>query len=369
MSLAKSINILGVTGSVGQAAVDVVLANPEMFDVKVISAHRDEAGLAEAAARLGADVSVLTSRDDVMAAMDEPVDLTLCAIGGMAGLPSMMKAIEVSKAVGIANKEPLVAAGPLVMAAAREHGAALLPIDSEHNAVFQVFEPQNKASIERITLSASGGPFRTWSREEMARASVEEALRHPNWSMGRKITIDSATMMNKGLEVIEAAMLFDLPPEQIDVVIHPQSIVHAMVSYTDGSVLAQMGASDMRTPIASVMGYPSRIASGGGKLDLQTLSDLTFLTPDYDQFPFLPLAYECLRAGQAACLSMNAANEVAVDAFLNGAISFGMIYNCVKDCLDHIPPERLHSLSDVLAMDQMVRSRARDVLNLPSSDE
>jgi len=357
----KTINILGVTGTIGRAVCDVIAANPELFDVRVVTAHTDEDGLRAAAARVGAARVVLSSREEIV--LDEPVDMTVCAIVGMAGLSSMMDAIVCSKAVAVANKEPLVAAGPLVMAAAQEHDTVLLPIDSEHNAVFQVFEERNRAGIEKIILTASGGPFREWDRAAMDKATVEQALKHPNWVMGEKITIDSATMANKALEVIEAHYLFGMESDKIDVVIHPQSVVHSMVQYKDGSVLAQMGASDMRTPIANALGWPERIDSGGEKLDLAAMARLDFEAPDMDKFPFLAMAYECIAMGQSACAAMNAANEVAVAAFLGGRIGFGDIYNVTRHCLDGVESCSLGTLEAVMVFDAGVRAEAESYIN------
>ncbi len=362
MSISKTINILGVTGSIGQAVCDVIAANPGMFDVDVITAHTDEHGLLEAAKRLGAKQSILTSREVLV--LERPVDITVCAIVGMAGLPSMMQAIETSKIVAIANKEPLVAAGPLVLENAKRHGTTLLPIDSEHNAVFQVFDEKNRQGIEKIVLTASGGPFRAWTKEKMANATVEEALKHPTWSMGDKISIDSATMANKALEIIEAHYLFGVKPSQIEVVVHPQSVVHSLVQYSDGSILTQMGASDMRTPIAYVLGYPERIQSGGEVLDVQSLSQLTFEAPDREKFPFLSMAYECLERGPYACIVLNAANEVAVDAFLTKRIGFGDIFKIVQDCLDQTGARDIHCLDDVMKLDHEVRAKVRQSIDI-----
>lgn len=362
--MAKTINILGATGSIGQSAADVIAANADEFDVRLITAHENQKLLDESATRLGAKTTALTADDaDWLEKLDQPVDLTICAIAGMAGLPSMMQAIRHSKVVAIANKEPLVAAGPQVMAAAREYGTTLLPIDSEHNAIFQVFDPENKAGIEKIILTASGGPFRTWDLADMAKATPEQALAHPNWSMGRKISIDSATMMNKALEIIEAHILFALPPEQIEVLIHPQSVVHSMVEYADGSVLAQMGASDMRTPIAHVLGWPKRINTPGQRLDLSRMKNLSFETPDLQKFPALSLAYDCLKQGQAACIALNAANELAVAAFLDRRVDFLAIMDIIRYALANIPAIVVRDIESVIAADQAVRRIVTDYIN------
>lgn len=369
MSLSrKTINILGITGSIGQAARDVILANPDLFDVNVLSAHRSEEGLKQVAQALEANHAVLTSRDDLMAALHKPVDITLCAIVGMAGLESMLRAIEVSDVVLIANKEPLVAAGELVMAAARKHNTRILPVDSEHNAIFQVFDEQRRSAVERIIITASGGPFRTWSLEEMAKATPAQATAHPNWSMGQKISVDSATMMNKALEVIEAHHLFNLSPERIDVLIHPQSVVHSMVEYTDGSVLAQMGASDMRTPLANVMNWPERLSTPGQRLDLTSMKRLDFEEADHAQFPALAMAYHCIEKGAAACIALNAANEIAVNSFLAGHIEFLDIIECAAYMIDDtilgaVPVEPLDGLDGILAFDSAVRALTQDYIN------
>lgn len=372
----KSINILGVTGSVGQCAVDVILSAPEMFEVQVVSAYQNAEKLACMALKLKAQRAVIASEAqyDVLVdllkgsgievvagkkSLDEaaavPADITLAAIVGMAGLRPIMAAIQNSKAVAIANKEPLVAAGHLVMAEARKYGTVLLPVDSEHNAIFQVFDSQNRKSIERLILTASGGPFRVWSAEEMSRATPEQAVAHPNWSMGAKISVDSATMMNKALEVIEACHLFEMPPEKIEVLVHPQSVVHSMVEYADGSVLAQMGASDMRTPVANTLAWPNRMKTPGQRLDIERMSQLTFEQPDRKRFPALDWAYKALESGPYACVALNAANEVAVDSFLNHHIGFTDIMETVGGVFDKICPQRLTTIDEIEAFDHSVR--------------
>lgn len=359
----KSINILGVTGTIGVCAADVIAGNAEHFDVNIVSAHTDEAGLKEAAQRLGAKHAILSSRDDLGGALAEPVDITLCAISGMAGLSSMMRAIENSKAVAIANKEPLVAAGDLVIAHAKAHNTVLLPVDSEHNAIFQVFDVTQKSAIERIILTASGGPFRTWTFEDMAGATRAQALAHPNWVMGQKITIDSATMMNKALEIIEAHYLFGLAADKIEVLIHPQSTVHSMVEYCDGSVLAQMGASDMRTPIANVLAWPDRLITPGEKLDLKALSRLDFEEADLEKFPALAYAYDALDKGAYACVAMNAANEVAVEYFLDEKIGFTGILDCVRYSLQEAQTVDLPTIKDIQNYDQHIREKIVAYIN------
>lgn len=381
--MVKTVNILGVTGSVGQSAVDVICAHPDKFKVHCVTAHRHVERLAELAIKLNADIAATTSPEsesklenalqhtdikvisgvsNLCAVLERPVDLTLAAIVGMAGLAPLMAAIPHSKAIAIANKEPLVAAGELVLAAARKHGTVVLPVDSEHNAIFQVFDPARKNAVERLILTASGGPFRTASLDAMRSVTPEQAVKHPNWSMGAKISVDSATMMNKALEVIEAYHLFDMPHERIDVLVHPQSVIHSMVAYADGSVLAQLGAPDMRTPVTYALGWPERLATPGQRLDFSAMSKLEFEPPDPCRFPAIPLAYECLKSGQAACLTLNAANEIAVEAFMNGEIGFLDIVATCRAVLDQMPLRPLSALDDVLAFDENVRHLTKTVI-------
>ncbi len=372
----RSINLLGVTGSIGQSAAKIILAQPDQFDVHLVSAHSKVKELAEAAIALGAthavigDVALLTelqgllenynikaSADLVTAIASVDVDVTLAAIVGIAGLAPLMEAIEHSKAVVIANKEPLVSAGPLVKAAAYKAGCVLLPADSEHNAIFQVY--QEHRELKRIVLTASGGPFLNRSAQDVYSVRKEEALKHPNWSMGAKISIDSATMMNKALEVIEASVLFDLPSTQIDVLIHPQSVVHGMVEYGDGSILAQMGPSDMCTPIANVLAYPDSLQTPGKQLDLAQLCDLSFRTMDVDRFPAMRLAYEALNKGLHACIALNAANEVAVGAFLADQIAFGEIVTVVEAVMRSCAPSMFEAIQEIIDYDAKCRAAAQ----------
>jgi 1-deoxy-D-xylulose-5-phosphate reductoisomerase len=385
MSLSKNISILGATGSIGQSTADVILSSPDQFNVQVITAHSDAEKLAAMAVKLRAEAAVIADEaqykslqaalsgsgiearagmDALEHAVPPNTDMTVSAITGMAGLQPLLYAIQNSKSIAIANKEPLVAAGRFVMEAAQKSGCRILPIDSEHNAVFQVFNPAQRTQIARIVLTASGGPFRTWSRAQMAAATPEQALAHPTWSMGRKISIDSATMMNKALEVIEAHILFDIPAENIEVLIHPQSIVHAMVEYADGSVLAQMGASDMRTPIAHALAWPERMPTPGRRLDLSQLQTLEFQSPDFEQFPALKLAYACLRsADPAAPLILNSANEVAVEAFLAQKIGFLQISEVAEYALGHFAHSPVPDLSAAMALDGLVRAGAKAYIN------
>lgn len=376
----KSVHIFGATGSIGQSAADVIAAHPEKFSVHTVTAGSNAQKLAETAIRLNAKTAVIAQSDaynDLKAALSgsgiscaagvnaladaslEPVDLSIMAIVGIAGLRPLWSAMEHSRSVAIANKEPLVAAGALVMARAAQFGTRILPLDSEHNAIFQCLEPHNKNAISRIILTASGGPFRTWSIEDMAGATLEQALKHPNWTMGDKITIDSATMMNKALELIEARFLFDMPSDKIEVLIHPQSVMHGMVEYEDGSFLCQMGASDMRTPIAHALGWPERISTPGKKLDLLGLKNLSFDQPDFTRFPALSLAYTALEKGAGACIAMNAANEVMVQEFLSKRCGFLDIVQKTSTLTMEADYPNPRSLDDVEAIDQEVRDRLK----------
>ena len=392
MSLAR-VTILGSTGSIGQSTLDVLARHPERFSVYALSAHSRIDLLAQQAESTRAKVVIVP--DDHAAkrfravwpatipepeirvgaqalaetAADSFCDVVMAAIVGAAGLPAALAAAIAGKRVLLANKEALVAAGSLFMAAVRDHGAELLPIDSEHNAIFQCLPHDGRASapsgptpgVRRLILTASGGPFRTRQWSELHDVTPEQACAHPNWSMGRKISVDSATMLNKGLEVIEAHWLFAMPAERISVVIHPQSVVHSMVEYEDGSVLAQLGQPDMRIPIAYGLGFPQRIESGVGLLDLAMAGRLDFSAPDMGQFPCLNLSFQALKAGEGACIALNAANEVAVDAFLNRRTSYTNISRVIESTLEWQAGRAstsLSSLEEVVAADQMARTFA-----------
>ena len=389
--------ILGSTGSIGLNTIDVVQRHPERFTVYALSAHSRMKQLADQALMTGAKVVVVPdtqARDTFKShwishapapeirvgaqalsdtAADPETDVVMAAIVGAAGLPSALAAAQAGKRVLLANKEALVAAGSLFMAAIRQSGAELLPIDSEHNAIFQCLPHDGRASaptgptagVRRLILTASGGPFRTKRWDELHQVTPEQACAHPNWSMGRKISVDSATMLNKGLEVIEAHWLFAMPPERINVVIHPQSVVHSMVEYEDGSVLAQLGQPDMRTPIAYGLGFPDRIASGVGMLDLALAGRLDFEEPDLKQFPCLKLSFDALRSGQGACIALNAANEIAVAGFLSGALAYTEIASVIDAALDWqagAPESSLNSLDDVMALDALTRQHTKPFL-------
>ncbi len=390
-TVTRNLAILGATGSIGSSTLDVVARHPRRFRVVALSAHsqieRMEALCARLAPRYAAMVEEASAEElgrrlraagvatevlggdaalQKMATLPE-VDTVMAAIVGAAGLKSALAAARAGKRVLIANKEALVMAGPLFLAAVRDCGAVLLPIDSEHNAVLQSLPASfagdlPAAGVRRILLTASGGPFRTTPPSELATVTVEQACAHPNWVMGRKISVDSATMMNKGLEVIEAHWLFNAPPERIEVVIHPQSVVHSMVEYVDGSVIAQLGNPDMRTPIAHALGYPERIESGAARLDFFRLGTLAFEQPDRMRFPCLGLAYQALHAGGSAPVALNAANEIAVEQFLAGTLSFDRIARLIEQVLEGIPSWPVGTVDEILQVDQIARDAARVLL-------
>ncbi|GAB0116833.1 1-deoxy-D-xylulose-5-phosphate reductoisomerase [Acidisoma sp. 7E03] len=375
----KTISILGSTGSVGTQTLDLILAEPARYHVRALVAGRNVALLAEQAracrpdiavvhdlallpaleeALAGTGIAVAAGADAVREAAALPADWTMAAIIGMAGLHPTLAAIRRGGAIAFANKEVLVSAGDIMMDAVADAGACLLPVDSEHNAIFQCWEPQNLRQVERIILTASGGPFRETPREAMAGITPEAALKHPVWSMGAKITIDSATMMNKALEVIEAARLFRLPSEQVEVLVHPQSVVHGIVCYADGSMLAQLGAPDMHIPIAHALGWPERLTTTAKRLDLAALARMDFLAPDPERFPALRLAREVLAAGGGAPAIMNAANEVAVAAFLARRIGFLDILGTVEAVLDAMGTLPAPDLDAIIAIDAAARQAA-----------
>jgi 1-deoxy-D-xylulose-5-phosphate reductoisomerase len=377
----RSVTVLGCTGSVGTQTIDLLLgAAPGRFKVRALVAGRNATLLAEQAIALRAECAVVADAavlpalrealsgtgiasaagpDAVVAAAELDADWTMAAITGAAGLASTLAAVRRGKAIALANKEALVCAGEVMLRAVAEAGATLLPVDSEHNAIFQSMADGNHRAIERIILTASGGPFRTASRDEMARATVETALRHPIWSMGAKISIDSATMMNKGLELIEAARLSNLDETQIDVLVHPQSVIHGMVCYHDGSVMAQLGSPDMRIPIAHTLAWPERMATPSPRLDLAAVSRLEFEAPDLVRFPALRLARDALRAGGGTPAILNAANEVAVEAFLQRRIGFLDIVETVERVLDALGTPVAPTLQHVIALDAEARRSAR----------
>ncbi|THF66219.1 1-deoxy-D-xylulose-5-phosphate reductoisomerase [Pseudothauera nasutitermitis] len=385
----QRITVLGATGSIGVSTLDVVARHPQHFEVFALSAHRNIDLLFEqcmrfaprfaalelpaAAAELRTRLADAGSRTEVLegpqalidVAAAPETDTVMAAIVGAAGLPPTLAAAQAGKRILLANKEALVLSGALFMDAVRASGAVLLPIDSEHNAVFQAlperFERNPAASgVRRILLTASGGPFRDTAPAELEAVTPEQACAHPNWVMGRKISVDSATMMNKGLEVIEAHWLFGAPAEQIEVVVHPQSVIHSMVEYVDGSVLAQLGNPDMRTPIAHALGWPARIEAGVRSLDLFEIARLTFERPDFERFPCLALAYQALREGGAAPAVLNAANEEAVAAFLDRRLGFRRIAEVIAATLERVRALPVDSLDAILAADGRARQVARE---------
>ena len=388
----QNLCILGSTGSIGENTLDVIARNPERFNVMALSAHRNVDKLARQCARFDAKIAVVAdaalapdlaarleqegSGAEVMAGEDglvsvagmPEVDTVMAAIVGAAGLVPTFRAAQTGKKILLANKESLVIAGEVFIAEARRNGAHVLPVDSEHNAIFQSLPPEftnglDTIGVENIILTASGGPFRELPRDQLTGVTPEQACAHPNWDMGRKISVDSATLMNKGLEVIEARWLFNARPQQIQVLVHPQSIVHSMVSYRDGSVIAQLGTPDMRTPIANVLAWPERIDAGVGALDLAQINDLSFHEPDLDRFPCLALAFRAMETGDSAPAALNAANEIAVESFLEGRIGFTSIPALVEQVMNDVPVSALNSLEDVMAQDRMARRRAMELID------
>ncbi|MEQ9465571.1 MAG: 1-deoxy-D-xylulose-5-phosphate reductoisomerase [Haliea sp.] len=386
MSALQNVAVLGSTGSIGLSTLDVIARHPQTLRAWALAANRSVATMVEQCRRFQpayavmmdpeaagelesllageCDTRVLAGAEGLQhIATHASVDAVMAAVVGSAGLPSTLAAARAGKRVLLANKESLVMAGHLLMAAVRDAGALLLPIDSEHNAIFQCL-PVDKsgrpglAGVSKVLLTASGGPFRQWTSAAIAAATPDQACAHPNWSMGRKISVDSATLMNKGLELIEACWLFDLAPEQVDIVVHPESIVHSMVQYTDGSVLAQLGNPDMRTPIAYGLGWPRRLESGVASLDLVALSKLHFEAPDEARFPCLRLAREAVATGGTAMAVCNAANEVAVEAFLGGSIGFADIPRVIEATLEQVSAVEPTSLAVVEAADSEARAVA-----------
>jgi 1-deoxy-D-xylulose-5-phosphate reductoisomerase len=383
----RVVSVLGATGSIGDSTMDLLRRAPELYRVEALTAHSNVQALAKLArefeARFAAiaDVTRLGELREALAgtgiesgagesavieAAARPADWVMAAVSGAAGLKPALAAVDRGTTVALANKECLVCAGDIFMRRAAAAGANVLPADSEHNALFQALSSGNREELTRVIITASGGPFRTWAKADIEHATLEQALKHPNWSMGQKITIDSASMMNKGLEVIEASYLFALAPEEIDVLVHPQSIIHGMVEFSDRSVVAQLGAPDMRTPIAHCLGWPERIVGPAKPLDLAKIGQLTFETPDFERFPALRLAYDALRTGRGATTVYNAANEIAVAAFAARRIRFGAIARLVEATLEqwtrsgNLAP--LNSADDAIAVDHNARNLAESLL-------
>lgn len=381
--MTRSITILGATGSIGASTLDLVRRQPGAWDVVALTANCQAGELARLAREFGAKVAVvadatcLAELRDALAgsgieaaagpealveAAGRPADIVVAAIVGCAGLAPTMAAIEQGRVVALANKEALVSAGDVMTAAVRQYGTVLLPVDSEHNAIFQCLAGNDMDDVSRITLTASGGPFRDWSLEQLAAATPAQAVKHPNWDMGAKISVDSATMFNKGLELIEAFHLFPVGLDKLRIIVHPQSVVHSMVEYRDGSTLAQLGPSDMRVPIASALAWPRRMDTPCGPLDLAAIGELTFRAPDEVRFPATRLARQAAEAGGAAPAILNAANEIAVAAFLGGQIAFTRIAVEVENVLSAYAAPAPACLSDVLAIDSEARTRARSLM-------
>ena len=375
----KSVTILGSTGSIGKSTVDIIRRHPDLYRVKALIGNRNVALLAEQAVLLKAELAVTANKDKyvelkelldgkgvrveagdeaVAAAAAEDAEWTMSSIVGAAGLIPTMEVVKRGKTLALANKETLVCAGEIVMKAIKEYKTTLVPVDSEHSAIFQTLEEKHRGAVERILLTASGGPFREKDLAFMEKVTPEQAVAHPNWNMGAKISVDSATMMNKGLEIIEACHLFGFPAEKIEVLVHPQSIVHSAVGYQDGSVLAHMGMPDMRTPIAYALAYPERMESPTEKLDFTKIAALTFSHPDEERFPALRLAKECLVKGQTATAIMNAANEVAVGAFLNRKIGFLDIVRTVEKVVENAVMTPVKTIGEVIAADRKAREDA-----------
>ena len=375
----RRISILGATGSIGQSTLDLVERSSERFEVVALTAQTNVDALADAALRTGAELAVIgdagllselndrlegsrcraaAGADALIEAAAGDADWVMAAIVGCAGLVPTMAAIEAGKTVALANKEALVTAGSLMTGAAERSGATLLPVDSEHNAIFQCLAGSRREDVSRLILTASGGPFRSSSLDDMRDATPAQAVAHPRWSMGAKISVDSATLMNKGLELIEAHHLFRLSPSRIDVVVHPQSIVHSLVEFVDGSMLAQLGSADMRIPIAYTLAWPERMETPSERLSLTEIARLDFEAPDLERFPALRLAREVLDRGGGAAIVLNAANEVAVEAFLNERIGFTDISRIVEQALDEIEAPAPASIDEAVALDGDTRERA-----------
>ena len=381
--MTRKIAILGATGSIGKSTLDLIERSPDRFEVTAVTAATNVEALSEIVRRTGAKLAVVADQsryadlvellvgtncraaageEALVEAAAADADLVIAAIVGCAGLRPVMGAVEAGRTVALANKEALVTAGALMTDAARSSGGTLLPIDSEHNAIFQCLAGSRSADVSRLILTASGGPFRAASAETIGAATPAQAVAHPNWSMGAKISVDSATMMNKGLELIEAHYLFGLPSERIDILVHPQSIVHSMVEFVDGSVLAQLGSADMRIPIAYALAWPERMATPAQRLDLAAIARLDFEAPDFDRFPALRLAREALEAGGAAPVVLNATNEVAVAGFLAGRIGFPEISRLVQEALMASDYGAPRSIRDVQEIDRVTRERAQTMM-------
>lgn len=381
----RRIAILGSTGSIGTQTLDVIRRHPDMFEVELISARRNVDLLTKQAIEFDAANVVICEEPKYKETADalqdkgikvwsgvdslcelvkmSSVDIVVGAMVGFSGLRPTLAALEAGKTVALANKETLVAAGPIVIRTMLEHNAVILPVDSEHSAIFQCLLASKGNSVEKIHLTASGGPFRTWERARIAAATAQQALKHPNWNMGAKVTIDSATMMNKGFEVIEAKWLFDLNPDQINVVVHPESIIHSMVEFEDGAVIAQMGCPDMREPIGFALSYPQRVSVGNKKLDFASMGHLSFEAPDMKKFPCLELAYDAIKRGGNVPCALNAANEVTVAAYLKGLIGFYDIARINEKCMRGMNFAADPSLEDIFLTNKEIATIADGYIN------
>jgi len=380
----RRITILGSTGSIGCSTIDLIDRDPDAYVVEALTANRSVDALAEQARRLnakfvavadpesyeglkaamsGTTAEIAAGPEAIVEAAARDADWVMAGIVGAAGLEPTLQAARAGSVVAFANKECLVCAGDLMLDEVARSGATLLPVDSEHNAIFQVFDFDRRESIEKIILTASGGPFRSSSLEEMRKVTPAQAVAHPNWDMGAKISVDSATMMNKGLELIEAYYLFGIPEDRIEILVHPQSIIHSMVSYIDGSVLAQLGTPDMRTPISYTLAWPHRMTAPSARLDLGQIATLTFETPDSERFPALRLAREALKTGGSAPTILNASNEVAVAGFLDGRLGFLDIPRVVAETLEKMPSGVIRSVDDVLSIDAAARQVAKEIMS------
>lgn len=381
----RRIAILGSTGSIGTQTLDVIRRHPDMFEVELISARRNVDLLTKQAIEFDAanvviceeskyketadalqdkGIKVWSGVDSLCELVKMPsVDIVVGAMVGFSGLRPTLAALEAGKTVALANKETLVAAGPIVIRTMLEHNAVILPVDSEHSAIFQCLLAAKGNSVEKIHLTASGGPFRTWERARIAAATAQQALKHPNWNMGAKVTIDSATMMNKGFEVIEAKWLFDLNPDQINVVVHPESVIHSMVEFEDGAVIAQMGCPDMREPIGFALSYPQRVSVGNKKLDFASMGHLSFEAPDMKKFPCLELAYDAIKRGGNVPCALNAANEVTVAAYLKGLIGFYDIARINEKCMLGMNFAADPSLEDIFLTNKEIATIADGYIN------
>ena len=380
----RSITILGSTGSIGRSTVDLLSKNPDQFTVEALVAQKDVVTLAAQSKDLkakmavvedesqyislknalaGTGITVAAGKAAVIEAAQAPAQWVMSAIVGTAGLQPTYAAIKRGAIIALANKESMISAGSVMLKAIKDHNATLLPVDSEHNAIFQVYHEQHRSHVEKLILTASGGPFRTLSTQEMKTVTVAQALKHPNWAMGPKVTIDCSNLMNKGLEMIEASYIFGFSEEQIDILIHPQSIVHSLVSFQDGSVLAQLGIHDMRVPIAYTLAWPNRIKTDLPRLDLPSIGQLTFEQPDTNKFPAILLARQALKIGKDRPTILNAANEIAVQAFIEEKIAYLDIVNISREVLEKMPELYLGSLDEVLQIDQQARNEALKVIH------